>query len=138
MLIFFSLIGVWLFISLSIQGIKFSQQTRFVKPESIDYFLMETVLKKVQVGADFTYRYAGKEYVKRHVFKSEGFINEYVANEWIEDKMGQHSRVYINPNSPAKAVLERVFPWKTGIQLLALLVALAYFAYLKIYTLKYV
>ncbi len=138
MLIFFLILGAWFLITFCMQMNQFLSRSRFVKLESASYYLLETPLKRIRVGADFTYLYKNKQYGANYVFNKNAFLNEYGAREWIEGKKLISPYVYINPKSPSKGVLERAFPWKSGLQLMLILIALAYFSYLKNYVLRYV
>ena len=137
-LVFFLILGGALLSRFVFQYHQFASKNRFVKAENINYYLLQTPLKRVRVGADFTYQYQGSTYTSQHTFGRTAFLNEYGAREWIEGKKLIPPYVYLNPKAPQRATLERIFPWKSGLQFVLALVAMAYFAYLKNYVRRYV
>lgn len=106
-------------------------------PKVLEWNIVKEMDARYILETAYQFVVAGKEYQGTAVWHDEIFVNEYGAQEAIEESNGKRWEVYYNPSDPEESSLQRKLPAKEGLYAMFLLGLFLYFLWLGYYAGSY-
>lgn len=111
----------------------YTSLTGAARPTSMVWNIVKEIEARYILETDYQYAVADKSYSGKTVWEDEKYVNEYGANEAIEEAKATQWVVWYNPSNPVKSSLEKHMPVKEFVSAFFLWGLFLYFLWLGFY-----
>jgi hypothetical protein len=103
------------------------------RPTAMEWNILKETDSQYIIETPYQFSVSNKTYTGKTVWEEKNYLNEYAAQEAIEDANGNTWVVYYNPRDPEKSSLERRLPVKEVAYAIFLWGLFLYFLWLGFY-----